>query len=53
MRDSEMGLDEFGGKHMYRAIINFLRSHYPEILDIWQTKVRNAIEWQSHKILEA
>ena len=52
MRDLEMGMEEFGGKYMYRAIINFLRMHYPEILEIWQTKVRDAIEWQSPTRME-
>lgn len=47
-----MGMDEFGGKHMYRAIISFLRRYHPEILEIWQGKVRHAVEWAEPSRLE-
>tara|TARA_R110000824_G_scaffold35901_17_gene112009 strand:- start:3 stop:164 length:162 start_codon:yes stop_codon:yes gene_type:complete len=52
MRDHEMGMREFGGKHMYRAVINFLRRYYPEILQQWQIKVRDSVEYMEPSRLE-
>jgi|TARA_R100001530_G_scaffold54240_1_gene40031 hypothetical protein len=52
MRDREMGLDEFGGKHMYLSVITWLRSQYPELLQQWEHKVRDAVEWADTTKLE-
>ena len=52
MRDRELGVDEFGGKHMHLSVIAWMRANYPEILQQWQHKVRDAVEWADTKMLE-
>jgi len=52
MRDTEMGIDNFGGSYMYRALIAFLRMSYPEILIQWQDKVSDAVEYMEPARME-
>ena len=52
LREEEMGIGNFGGEHMYKAIINFLRRYYPEILTQWEHKVRDAVEYCEPSRLE-
>ena len=52
MRETEQGVDNFGGKYMYRALMHFLRVKYPEILPQWEERVRYAVEWMEPSKLE-
>jgi len=53
MRETEMGMPEFGGKYMYRATMHFLRTKYPEIYYEWNDKVAYAVEWMEPSRLDA